>query len=141
MQSSPSVMLTALAVSLCLALPAAAAPDGTAYHLYRPGSRLAPSVSPPANPTMLYYAGPVISTVKVAIVLWGDGVPKTTTSHLTPFFKAIVNSTYVDQLAQYSTNRTGVNGMPGTNHTIARGSYRGKFKIAPMNTSKTLTDG
>ena len=148
MRSSTAASLTALAAALSLAarpgLAAAAtpAPDGTAYHLYIPNRHIAPSVSPPANPTMLYYGGPVISQVKVVVVLWGGGVPKTTTSAIAPFFKAIANSTYIDQFAQYSTvGITGVNGKPGTNQTIVRGSLRGKFKIRPINTSKTLTDG
>jgi hypothetical protein len=115
------------------------APDGTAYHMYVPN---APASSPSSNPTMLYFGGPVIPKVKVVIVLWGDHVPKTTTSRIKPFFKAITNSTFADQLAQYSTNGiTGVNGKPGTNQTIVRGSLHGKYTITPNNTSKTLTDG
>jgi len=141
MRSSSAAMLAALAGSLSLALPAAAAPDGTAYHLYRPGLLSAPAGAPRSAPTMLYYAGPVIASVKVAVVLWGAGVPKSTTSAIAPFFKAMVNSTYVDQLAQYSTNITGVNGMMGTDQTIIRGSFRGKFRITPSNGSKSLTDG
>ncbi len=141
MRSCSAAMLTTLAVSLTLAWPAAAAPDGTAYHLYRPGLRPAPAVSPPGAATMLYYGGPVIAHVKVAVVIWGHGVAKTTTSLIAPYFKGIVNSTYVDQLAQYSTNITGVNGHPGTDQTITRGTFHGKFKITPINTSKNLTDG
>jgi hypothetical protein len=134
-------MLTVLAASLGLALPATAAPDGGAYHLYRPNFRPPPETVTPNAATMLYYGGPVIASVKVVAVLWGTGVPKTTTSRLSPFFKAIVNSTYVDQLAQYSTvGIVGVNGRPGTNQTIGRGSYTGKFRITPTNTSTTLTD-
>ncbi|MEO8927219.1 MAG: hypothetical protein ABI306_08650 [Caulobacteraceae bacterium] len=135
--------LGALAVSAILVQPAAAAsaPDGTAYHLYRPGVPAQPAASPPGAKTMLYYGGPVISTVKVAVVLWGPTVPKSITSRLTPYFKAMVNSTYIDQLAQYATNITGVNGHMGTNQTIGRGSFRGKFKITPANMSTNLTDG
>ena len=62
-------MLAALAGYLSLALPAAAAPDGTAYHLYRPGLPAAPAASPASGPTMLYYGGPVISHVRVTVVL------------------------------------------------------------------------
>jgi hypothetical protein len=141
MRSRSAALFTTLAASLSLALPAMAAPDGTAYHLYRPNFHPAPSMAQPGAATMLYFGGPVISTVKVVAVLWGPSVPKTTTARLSPFFKAIVNSTYVDQLAQYSTvGITGVNGRPGTNQTIARGTFSGKFVITPSNTSKTLTD-
>ena len=148
MRSPTATALTALAAAVSLAaLPGLAAastpaPDGTAYHLYVPGRHLTPNLSPPANPTMLYFGGPVIAQVKVVAVLWGGGVPKTTTSAIAPFFKAIANSTFIDQLAQYSTvGITGVNGKPGTNQKIVRGTLRGKFKIKPINTSKTLTDG
>jgi len=142
MRFRSAAMLTALAGSLVLPLAALAAPpDGVAYHLYRPNLPAVASASPSAAATMLYYGGPVLASVKVTVVLWGAGVPKTTTSRLRPFFKAIVNSTYVDQLAQYSTHITGVNGHPGTNQTITRGSFRGKFQITPSNNSKTLTDG
>ncbi|MGI9170218.1 MAG: hypothetical protein ACR2FH_08600 [Caulobacteraceae bacterium] len=142
MRRSSAAMLTALAGCLSLALPAAAAaPDATAYHLYRPNLRPAPAASAASGPTMLYYGGPVIAKVKVAVVIWGDGVAKSTTSLIAPFFRAMVNSTYVDQLTQYSTNVTGVNGHPGTNQTIGRGSFRGKFKITPANGAKTLSDG
>ena len=148
MQSSTAATLCALAAALSLAatpgLAAASthAPDGTAYHLYIPNLRPVVPAAAPAAKTMLYYGGPVISTVKVVAVMWGSKVPKTTTSRISPFFRAIVNSTYIDQLAQYSTvGITGVNGRPGTNQTIARGSYSGKFVITPANKSTTLTDG
>jgi hypothetical protein len=141
MRPCSTAMLTVLAASLSLALPAAAAaaPDGTAYHIYRPNYHPAPAASPDVT-TELYYAGPVIAKMRVVVVLWGKGVPTTTSSHLSSYFKALVNSTYVDQLAQYDTNITGVNGMPGTNQMIVRGSFHGKFKIKPANTSKNLTD-
>ena len=140
MRSCSAAMLTTLAASLTLALPAAAEPEGAAYHLYRPGLTPAPVVSAPGAATMLYYGGPVIASVKVVVVIWGDGVAKTTTSQIAPYFKGMVNSTYVDQLVQYSTNITGVNGHPGTDQTITRGTFHGKFKIVPINTSKNLTD-
>jgi hypothetical protein len=133
--------LVGASVTPALAGPAAETPASTAYHLYRPNAPAMQASSPPANPTMLYFGGPVIAKVKVVIVLWGSGVPKSTTSRIKPFFKAITNSTFVDQLAQYSTvGITGVNGDPGTNQTIVRGSLGGKFQITPMNTSKNLTD-
>jgi hypothetical protein len=127
------------ALAALLALPAVAAePPPGSYHVYRPALRVPPPA--PGAATMLYYAGPVISSVKVAVVFWGTGVAKITTSRIGPFFSALVDSTYVDQLAQYSTNITGVNGRRGTDQTIARGSYLGAFRITPANTAKTLTD-
>jgi hypothetical protein len=140
MRSGTTAALAAMALSVCLPFTAAAAPAGGAYHIYQPN--LFPmGKAPPAKTTMLYYGGPVISTTKVVVVLWGPNVPKATTAILKPFFKAITNSTYVDQLTQYSTvGITGVNGDPGTNQTIARGSFGGKFTITPSDTNTTLTD-
>ena len=34
-----------------------------------------------------------------------------------------------------------MNGHPGTNQTITRGFFRGKVRITPSNSSKTLSDG
>lgn len=117
--------------------PAVAAPQpGKAYHVYVPGRK---SVAPGAA-TMLYYAGPVIGTVKVVSVMWSAKVNATIKSKITPFLKAIVNSTYVDQFAQYDTNRKGVNGKQGTNQTITRGTFVGQFVIKPKNKSKNLQD-
>lgn len=94
---------------------------------------------PPAS-TMLYYAGPVIANMKAVAVIWGKGVNKTTVGKVPGFLKAIVNSTYVDLLAQYDTNRKGVNGMQGTNQLIKRGTYLGEVTITPKNTARRLTD-
>jgi hypothetical protein len=132
--------LTALALSVCPPMSAIAAPQAKAYHIYQP-NLFPKGAPPPAQTSMLYYGGPVISTTKVVVVLWGPKVPKGTTSIVKPFFKALTNSTFVDQLAQYSTvGIVGVNGDPGTNQTIARGSFGGKFVITPANKSNNLTD-
>jgi hypothetical protein len=139
MRLGTTAALTALALSLCPPMSAIAAPQGKAYHIYQPN--LFPKASAPAQTSMLYYGGPVISTTKVVVVLWGPKVPKGTTSIVKPFFKALTNSTYVDQMSQYSTvGITGVNGDPGTNQTIARGGFRGKFVITPVNKNTNLTD-
>ena len=136
-----ALLTAALAAASVVGLAAAAdaAPSG-AYHLYQPQVRKAPAQALPGAATMLYFGGPVISNVKVVAVFWGAGVPKTTRSQIGPYFQAISNSTYIDQLAQYSTHLTGVNGHPGTNQTIGRGSFTGRFAITPVNQSKSLTD-
>lgn len=150
MKSRLLATATALIATLALAQPALArsgpteaavagfTPDGGAYHLYRlhrtPGAN-------PAATTVLYYGGPVIPSTKVAVVLWGPNVNAQVKSGIDGYFQAMTNSTYVDQLAQYSTKHiTGVNGDPGTNQKIVRGSYLGQFQITPGNTSTTLTD-
>ena len=90
--------------------------------------------------TMLYYGGPVLAKVKVVSVIWGSGVRASTVANIGPFLAGLVNSTYVDQLKQYSTNLTGVNGHAGTHQTIGRGTYVGRFKITPIHTATTVTN-
>jgi hypothetical protein len=117
----------------------AEAPPAKAYHLYIPGRK--PIRQPiQTSPTMLYFAGPVIAKVRVVAVMWNSSVNATVQSKISGFYKAIVNSTFVDQLAQYDTNIVGVNGMQGTNQSIVRGAFAGKVVITPANKSKTLTD-
>jgi hypothetical protein len=133
-----TALIAAAAVLAAGALPAAAAPDtAKAYHLMVPNLRVPHS---DAAKTMLYFAGPVISNVKVVAVMWSSGVNSVTQQQMPPFYTAIVNSTFLEQLKQYRTNRTGVNGMPGTNQKIKKGSFLGEVVITPVNNSKTLTD-
>jgi len=128
-------LLTAASLALSPALA-----DPTAYHIMRPASKIARGGHPRAA-TVLYFGGPVISTVNVVGVLWGSKVPATTKSNIGPFLQSIVNSTFVDQLKQYSTvGITGTNGDPGTNQTIARGTYAGLVTITPKNKATKLTD-
>ncbi len=118
---------------------AAQAADRPAYHLYIPGRAAAPP-SQAAKTTMLYYGGPVLAKSQVVSVIWGASVAKTTIQKIGPFLRSIVNSTYVDQLAQYSTNIVAVNGQHGTDQTIVRGTYLGQFLIRPVNRKHVLTD-
>ena len=125
---------------------ATAAPDDSGnYHLFPMSGLLGPQPSPEprsrsAAQTELYYGGPVLPKIKVVTVIWGNDVNKTTVNNIGPFLAGIVNSTFVDQLKQYSTNLTGVNGRAGTHQTIGRGTYKGQFKITPMRKSTNLTD-
>ena len=110
-------------------------------HMFVPG-RAASTASTNTGGSLLYFGGPVVAQAKVVIVLWGSNVAKATAAGVKPFFQPLTNSNYTDQMAQYSTvGITGVNGRPGTNQTIRRGSVVGKFRITPANTSKNLTDG
>jgi hypothetical protein len=129
----------AMALLLAGCAPALAATDGHAYHLYVPGRHIALPAAPAAK-TMLYYGGPVLASSQVVSVMWSAKVAPTTLHQVGPFLRAIVNSTYVDQLAQYSTNIVAVNGMQGTDQTIIRGSYLGQKIIVPANRKKVLTD-
>jgi hypothetical protein len=116
----------------------AAAQDAPAYHLYQPHKTFDHT---PAKSKVLYYGGSVFSNVKTVAVLWNGGVAKTIASKVGGFTAALPNSTFLDQLAQYSTvGLTGVNGNAGTNQTLGRGTYLGLFTLVPKNTSTSLTD-
>ena len=88
----------------------------------------------------LYYGGPVISTVKVVAVMWGSKVNSGVQSGIGGFFTAVTNSTWFDIMAQYATDLKGVDGHPGTNQTIGRGTFESLVVITPHNTATTLTD-
>lgn len=129
-------VVAALALTSSAAL-AAPPPDSTAYHVMP----LLPRPHAAAGTTVNYYAGPVLPSVKIAVVIWGSAVNAKTVHGITPFLTAMANSTYLDQLTQYSTNITGINGMPGTDQIIGRGNVLGQFKITPKNTATVLSDG
>jgi hypothetical protein len=125
---------------------AAAAPDESgAYHIFPMSGLLATHPSPEARVrnaarTMLYFGGPVLPKIKVVSVIWGGDVNKTTVKNIGPFLSGLVNSTFVDQLKQYSTNFTVMNGHAGTHQTIGRGTYKGQFTITPGHKAISLTD-
>ena len=119
-------------------LPAQAGESG-AYHIMPTPEYLARNgLSAPdaqAAGQMLYYGGSVLANAKVVSVLWGSSVNPTTVAGIPGFTTALVNSTYVDQLAQYDTFLKGVNGHKGTKQHIGRGSFVGQVQITPANTS------
>jgi hypothetical protein len=131
----------AVAASLVGAVPASAA-SGTAYHLFPTPAQMAKlrHQSRPPSGQMLYYGGSVFSKVKVVSVIWGHNVNSQTVADIGGFLSAIVNSTYVDQLAQYDTNIKDKKGKEGTNQMIGRGTYLGQVQIVPKNTKTKLTD-
>jgi hypothetical protein len=89
---------------------------------------------------MLYYGGSVLANAKVVSVMWGSGVTASTVAGIPGFTAALVNSTYVDPLSQYDTFLNAVDGRPGTQQHIGRGSFLGQIQITPFNTSKKLTN-
>lgn len=109
--------------------------DAQARVPFLPGR--APAPSEPA--AVSYYGGPVISHVKTMIVFWGNGVDLEKQAKLEAFYRALVNSTYMDQLAEYGTRIRAVDGREGTNQVIGRGTVMGVAMIAPVNTSRSLT--
>jgi hypothetical protein len=74
-------------------------------------------------------------------VIWNKDVLKNTKQQIPLFGAALVNSTYVDQEAEYKTKGVhAINGHKSTNQTIHRGTYFGQVQLTPHNQSKQLTD-
>lgn len=87
--------------------------------------------APNAKYQFNYYGGPVISHAKVYTVFWGPAISQEIKTAMPVFYSGLVNSTYMDWLSEYSTNRNAINGRPGTMQTIGRGSYGGTIMITP----------
>ena len=101
----------------------------------------------PAGAHLTYNGGPVVSTVQVVIVLWGNGsyIPQLTTNvapSMYSFFSTVTNDGFMDLLSQYSTTGVSYNGTT-TNQAIGHGgsnSVIGTFTIVPSVTGSTIDD-
>jgi hypothetical protein len=123
--------------------PAGASKSGAYHILPTPSYEARTGRIPPKgfSGAMEYFGGTVFSSVEVVSVMWGPNVNQTTVADIPDFSAAIVNSTFIDQLAEYSTvGLTGVTGHKGSNQTISRGTYYGQVQITPRNKSLNLLD-
>jgi len=130
---------TAVAATFLLA---ASANAGTVkqYHIFPMTSFASKPQVPPAG-DMFYYGGSVFSSAKLVSVMWNKDVLQNTKDQIPLFSAAIVDSTYVDQMREYSTKGVDtINGHRGTKQTIHRGTYLGQVVLKPHNQSKALTD-
>jgi len=135
-------LLAASALGTALSF-AVSADAGTVkhYHIFPMTSFNSARVQPPAG-DMNYYGGSVFSSVKLVSVIWNKDVLQNTKDQVPLFSAAIVDSTYVDQAAEYNTKGvTAINGHKGTKQIIHRGTYIGQVQLTPHNGSKQLTDG
>jgi hypothetical protein len=90
---------------------------------------------------MYYYGGSVFSNVRVVSVLWNSDILRNTKKQVPAFSAALVNSTYIDQMGEYSTlHQKAVNGHRSTKQVIGRGTYYGQVQLTPHNAAKQLTD-
>jgi hypothetical protein len=94
----------------------------------------------PRSEKLLYYGGPVISNARVVTVFWGKNVNGALQQNIGSFYAAIVNSNHMDWLDQYATFGQAIDGRPGTNQHLSRGSYVGEYVIEPLHTSLNLDD-
>jgi hypothetical protein len=125
---------------------AAVSAQATTYHGYHImptpayAAKMKHTTPPPAGPVN-YYGGSVFTSSKVVSVMWGPDVNSTIVSTVPGFSGAIVDSTYVDQMGQYSTKGVhAINGHKSTKQVIARGTYLGQVVIKPKNQNTTLQD-
>ena len=98
--------------------------------LYRPSAGIA---APPAA-QLSYRGGPLLDSVKVFTIFWGQVWQTSPNSSLAvqvnQFFRFVVSSALVDQLAEYS-----VPGQP-----IGHGSFIGTVTITQPTLSHSVTD-
>lgn len=107
-------------------------------HFYESTERLPPGGG---DGPLYYYGGSVFSNVKVVTVMWGSDVSAETVAKIPAFTSAIVNSTYMDQMAEYGTrHHKGRNGHGSTHQTISRGLYLGQVQISPKHKGAEITD-
>jgi hypothetical protein len=131
------------ATAMAAALIAASANAGPAknYHIFRPTSFTDVAAQVPPAGDMNYYGGSVFSSVKLVSVIWNKDVLQNTKDQVPLFSAALVDSTYIDQMDEYSTKGVNaINGHKGTNQIIHRGTYLGQVQLTPHNKSKQLTD-
>jgi len=138
------------AAAFVLTIPAWAGPvkstvatdEGAIHFMYTPQYAKQIGRVPERNSgEMEYFGGPVFSKVKVVSVIWGPNVNSQTVQGMPGFLKALPNSTFQDQLGEYSTKGlNGVTGHRGTNQTIKRGTFLGQFVITPHNQKTTISN-
>lgn len=137
------LLMTAAAIATSAALIATAPANAKMpkhYRIFPMTSFNSRPAVPPAG-DMNYYGGPVFSKVNVVSVMWNKDVLSNTQTEIPFLSAALVNSTYIDQAAEYSTKGVqSISGHQGTSQTIKRGTYFGQVVLKPHNTSKSLTD-
>jgi hypothetical protein len=138
--------MTAAALGLTASIGAVQAqPAGTsgAYHIFATPSYEAQTGRIPqlSLGAMNYYGGTVFSKVELVSVIWGSGVNQTTVAEIPDFSAAIVNSTFLQQLKEYSTKHVkAINGHKGSNQKIGLGTFFGQVQITPKNQNLDITD-
>jgi MYXO-CTERM domain-containing protein len=135
-------MPAAAAAALFFAQGDAHAVDPPALFAPLPAIVTSPKVPTAPNDKLKYYGGRVISNVKVIAVFWGPNISTAFQSQIGAFYSTITGSPFLDWLTEYDTiGKVGfVDGMPGSNQHIGRGTYVGGYVITPENTSVALTD-
>lgn len=140
MKFTLKIAAAALATSALVAAAPASAKATKHYHIFPMTSFNSKPAAPPAG-DMNYYGGSVFNKVNVISVMWNSSVLQNTQQQVPLLTAALVNSTYIDQAAEYDTKGvTAINGHRSSNQIIHRGTYGGQVVLVPHNQSKQLTD-
>ncbi len=98
------------------------------------GGAAAPAVAAPAAAQLTYRGGPLLTSVQLCTVFWGDAwtaaAQQATLEGLNAFGRFVVSSAYLDQMAEYSTQ----------GKTIGRGTYIGTATVPDTTLGTSVTD-
>ncbi len=109
-------------------------------HIKRAHPPRTPNATPNcSDPTVTYFGGPVMSNAQIVVVYWNSNVNTTAQTNLPTFFEGITDSTFYDELSEYSTNVASTPDMGQTNQSIGRGHYVGAYTIVPSLCPATTT--
>ena len=145
MRSASTLAIGVTAVAAVLVASAGTAHAEEVRFGHRPGVYLlgdGPTHVLGANDKLKYYGGRVISNVQVVAVFWTPQVRAETQQKIGGFYDVVTKSAHFDWLSEYDTiGKVGfVDGKPGSNQHIGRGTFAGAKTITPANTKKALTD-
>jgi len=115
-----SALFIALFTTVLLATP-------TQAHAFTPVANTR-FVNGATDGPVIYYGGPLLTSVKIYAVFWGAKVNANTQTKMGAFYTALTDSDYLDFLNQYSTPTI----------KIGRGTYVGSTVIKPKNVAKHL---
>ena len=99
-------------------------------------------VRPLVKPRLVYYGGPVLSSVRVYAVRWNSTVPADFSTRAEAFYRTFVAGAMFDWLGEYDTvGLTGaLDGFPGSGQRISHGSFGGTFTLTPTNRATVLSE-
>jgi hypothetical protein len=88
---------------------------------------------------MQYFGGHVLSNAKLYAVFWTSAIDPEIQSGIGGFYAALVDSEWMDWLAEYSTTRTtqagSRSGQPGSQQLIGRGTFAGSYTLTEFSRS------
>jgi hypothetical protein len=131
----------AIVASCALAVSVIACADGNDTMSDRVEDPTAQAGAPVAAGLLRYYGGKVLAGARAYAINWNTGVNSQVLPRLAGLYRTVLDSDYVDWLSEYDTlGRSGLDGLPGSDQRIGRGTLGGQFTLVPQNTGTMLTD-